>query len=59
VRVGELGGEVTGLEVVRAALPKLGAHDGHGDVHGRRRGSVAGHCGVGSCEVVGRMAHAH
>jgi hypothetical protein len=59
VRVGELGREVTGLEVVGATLPKLGAHDGHGDAHGRRRGSAADHCGVGSCEVVGRTAHAH
>jgi hypothetical protein len=30
--VDELDGEVTGLEVVSAALPTLGAHGGHGDV---------------------------
>jgi hypothetical protein len=32
------GGEVTGQEVVGAALPKLGAHDGHGDGCRGRRG---------------------
>jgi hypothetical protein len=32
--VDELDGEVTGLEVVGAALPMLGAHGGHGDVQG-------------------------
>jgi hypothetical protein len=37
-------------------LPKLGVHDGHGDVPVRRRGSAGGHCSVGLCEVVNRMA---
>jgi hypothetical protein len=53
VRVGKLHGEETGLEVVGAVLPKLGVHGGHGDAHGRRRGSASGLYGVGSCEVVG------
>jgi hypothetical protein len=56
VRVGEVGSEETGMEVVGAAFPKLGVHDGHGNILRRRRGSAGGHCGVGSCEVVGRMA---
>jgi hypothetical protein len=54
VRVGELDGEVIGLEVVGAVSPKLGVHDGHGYAHGHRRGSASGLCSVGSCEVVGR-----
>jgi hypothetical protein len=39
-RAGKLDGEVTGREVVGAALPVLGAHDGYGDDQGRR--GVAG-----------------
>jgi hypothetical protein len=43
--VDELDDEVTGLEVVGAALPTLGAHGGHGNVQG----------GVGcSCSVSAR-----
>jgi hypothetical protein len=47
-------GEVTAREGVGGVLTKRGVHGGNGDVHGRRRGSAAGHCGVGSSEVVSR-----
>jgi hypothetical protein len=36
--VEELDGEVTGLVVVGAVSPRLGAQDGHGDAPGRRGG---------------------
>jgi hypothetical protein len=42
------GDEVTGQEVVGAALPKLGAHGGHGDGGRGRRGRAVSLCGVGS-----------
>jgi hypothetical protein len=42
-----------GLEVVGGILTKRGIHGGNGNAHGRRRGSAAGHCGMGSGEVVG------
>jgi hypothetical protein len=48
VHVEELNGEVTGLEVVGAVSPKLGAHDGHGDAPGRRGVVGSGLCSVGS-----------
>jgi hypothetical protein len=47
-RAEELDSEVTGLEVVSAVSPKLGAHDGHGDIPGRRGVAGSGLCSVGS-----------
>jgi hypothetical protein len=51
---GGSGGEVTARSGLSAALPHLGVHGGHGNGQGRRRGSSAGLCGVGSREVVSR-----
>jgi hypothetical protein len=57
--VDELDGEVTGREVVGAALPMLGAHGGHGDI----QGSVGCSCSVsvrwGRCWGVSRAAPKH
>jgi hypothetical protein len=35
-----VGGKVTARETVRAVLPTLGVHGGHGDIHERRRGMI-------------------